>query len=538
MNIKLDLSQRGAKSFVPETLADPQRASGVRTLNVTLQHSEAEVPYADHDRDAPSYVVRLRQHPSLTFDVLAAGQLLAELPNLQDLQLQGLSVESLQSQLDLGAIEALREAKGLKSKTRTLKVQCSLLTKDSLEELIRYLGPGLTHLTMRFIASADGGWHDVFRRIGELGLDRFVWGNLQYARNLSQEEKDGGTKGWQDVTVLDFRQRFDSYHEGYHHVVADSTSMDLHREIQQVTGNVIFDVFACETSSVEWLLVPQQCAHPAISEAMTSSAALPDSGLPPLAPVAPLLRLSTELVSEIADFLTLQDLRNFRFASRGVEDATHATWGRRAHLTLPLSDPDCRDFVSKMIASNQKASWVRRLRIVFQSGEPDEVAIGSLLAKLPKLRDLEIVRLSSVAMRSQFDLGPIHGAEDSQGLALRSLWLSDCSLTAEELLACVSAFSPTLRSLKLGHLLITTADWRMVLGEIGLLPLKQLSWYALLLSPAGKLAKMVFDRERYEKSFRTSEGIEFLVAWETHLDAHGSTAVSHGIEWALERLMC
>ncbi|KAK5688870.1 hypothetical protein LTS10_000849 [Elasticomyces elasticus] len=219
MNIKLDLSQRGARSFVPETLADTQRASW---------HSEAEVPYDDYDRDAPSYVVRLRQHPSLTFDVLAAGQLLAELPNLQDLQLQGLSIESLQSQLDLGAIEALREAKGFKSKIRTLKVQCSLLTKNSLEDLIRYLGPGLTHLTMRFIASADGGWHDVFPRIGELGLDRFVWENLQYARNLSQEEKDGGAKEWQDVTVLDFRQRFDSYHEGYHHVVADSTSMGMY----------------------------------------------------------------------------------------------------------------------------------------------------------------------------------------------------------------------------------------------------------------------------------------------------------------------
>ncbi|KAK4951441.1 hypothetical protein LTR10_010416 [Elasticomyces elasticus] len=250
------------------------------------------------------------------------------------------------------------------------------------------------------------------------------------------------------------------------------------------------------------------------------------------APVVPLLRLPTELVGEIANLLTLHHLKNFRVASKWVEDATHASWASRAHLTLLLSDPDCRDFVSKMIAPNQRAPGVRKLRVVFQSGEPDEIAIGSLLAKLPNLRDLELVRLSSVAMRSQFDLA------DLQGLALRSLSLSDCSLTAEELLACVKAFSRTLRSLKLGHLLITTADWRMVLGEIGLMPLKQFSWYALLLSPAGKLAKMIFDRDRYEKSFRTSEGIKFLVAWETHLDAHGSTAVSHGIEWALERLMC
>ncbi|KAK5715429.1 hypothetical protein LTR15_010073 [Elasticomyces elasticus] len=161
-----------------------------------------------------------------------------------------------------------------------------------------------------------------------------------------------------------------------------------------------------------------------------------DAADPPQTLVIPLMRLPTELLDEITDFLTLQDLRTFHFTSRGAEYATQATYGSRAyaHFTLLLSRHACRNFVPDMIAWDQRALWIRKLHIVFQHGEPDELAIGSLLAKLPNLRELDLERLSSVSLQLQFDLVSIQAAEAS--LALESLSLSDCSLTVEELIAC------------------------------------------------------------------------------------------------------
>ncbi|KAK4896605.1 hypothetical protein LTR27_005523 [Elasticomyces elasticus] len=243
----------------------------------------------------------------------------------------------------------------------------------------------------------------------------------------------------------------------------------------------------------------------------------PNTGAKAAVPVATFVGLPSEVVNGIADYLSMRCLKSFRFASIWIADAARAY----AHVTLLLSRQACRDFVPETIASDQRVFCIRKLHIIFRSEEPTDIAIGSLLAKLPNLRHLELSRLSSVAMQSQFNLAPIQGAVASRALTLESLSLSHCSLKAEELIACVRAFSPTLRSLKLDHLLITTADWRTVLRDIGLLPLKQLSWYSLLLNPAGAMAKLIFDpdRDRYEKFYLTTEGYEILVAQETNLMA-------------------
>ncbi|KAK4951440.1 hypothetical protein LTR10_010415 [Elasticomyces elasticus] len=218
-DMDLRLSDESARLFAQSFPDNKQRASWVRRLVLTMQYAEGPGP--DVAGPHESYIVRLQRQQSLNFDTLATGRLLMLLPNLKDLQLCGLSIKSMQHQLDLGVIigDGSSANPGSQIRLHSLEIRDSLLSPMFLKEIIRAFGLDLKKLKMTSVASIDGGWREFFSQVAELDLVHLEWYKLEYP-SLEDERIR-----WRRVMVQDEHARVDKFFPGYQHMWAGSDTM-------------------------------------------------------------------------------------------------------------------------------------------------------------------------------------------------------------------------------------------------------------------------------------------------------------------------
>ncbi|KAF2771195.1 hypothetical protein EJ03DRAFT_36599 [Teratosphaeria nubilosa] len=261
-------------------------------------------------------------------------------------------------------------------------------------------------------------------------------------------------------------------------------------------------------------------------------------------------RLPSDLVSLLAHFIPLSDLKNFRLCSRWAEHETLKVFARRVfHETKLIATADGVALLKRVLQTKGFGTAVRKLQVNFVEGfgailfdlkadgvdaRGGRVEIVQVLDLMPRLESLMLGKFNSRNLRCQMPLEAVR--ERGVLVNVASLTITDAALTASEILDLMNLPGKNLKWVDISQTIALNGDWLSVIRALRGMGLERLAIGNLEMYKEKNQLLLLEESRRAHKAFRGKRGIEHYALTQDGGRMLGSQAVEGGLELILEFL--
>ncbi|KAK4891986.1 hypothetical protein LTR27_009513 [Elasticomyces elasticus] len=284
----------------------------------------------------------------------------------------------------------------------------------------------------------------------------------------------------------------------------------------------------------------------------------------------PLTKMPMEMISLIAGNLSMAELRNLRLVSHWVEVQTFNDFAARGFKVYKLEGQhDDIDRLQSMIELCPRlTSCIETLDVTYSKwgygelwyeetaegdfrkmkrppGSESALRMSSTVGTLPRLKHLAIGGYRYASFASHWNIGDLPEAQKQAFSALRSIDVSGCQASSNQLIALLQVANRSLVSLKFDHNEVEPGGWLHVLRGIqhssGSLKMLSLEGFTEYHSGEGvfiittKLPLKAPGKDYY-RAIRTSNGLGMVMVRQLFAIMNGVQAVKDGLEMVIQHL--
>ncbi|KAH9810080.1 hypothetical protein Tdes44962_MAKER01052 [Teratosphaeria destructans] len=261
-------------------------------------------------------------------------------------------------------------------------------------------------------------------------------------------------------------------------------------------------------------------------------------------------RLPSDLVSLLAQFIPLSDLKNFRLCSRWAEHESLKVFARRVfHETKLIATAEGVGHLRRVLQTKGFGTAVRKLQVNFVEGfgailsdlKADDVEarrgrveVVDVLELMPRLESLSLGKFNSRTLRWQMPLDVVR--EKAVLGNVTSLTITDAALTSAEILDLVDLPGKKLKWVDISQTIALNGDWLTVIRALRGMGLERLAIGNLEMYKEKNQLLLLEESRRAHKAFRGKMGIEHYALTQDGGRMLGSQAVEGGLVLILEYL--
>ncbi|KAK3645798.1 hypothetical protein LTR56_008985 [Elasticomyces elasticus] len=269
----------------------------------------------------------------------------------------------------------------------------------------------------------------------------------------------------------------------------------------------------------------------------------------------PLTKMPMEMISLIAGHLSMAELRNLRLVSHWVEVQTFNDFAARGFKVYefqgqhddidPLQSmielcPRLTSCIEKLSVNDILELGIRRPR-----GSESALRMSSIVGTLPRLKHLAIAGYRYASFASHWDIGDLPEAQKRAFSGLRSIDVSGCQASSNQLIALLQIANMSLVDLEFDDNVVEPGGWLHVLreiqhssGSLQMLSLERLTEYH-----SGEGVNIITTKlplktpgKDYYRAIRTSSGLGMVMVRQLIANMNGVQTVKEGLEMVIQHL--